>query len=197
MIHDRLFPTNIFIKENFIKNYKDVENAVRRDYNSNVPYWQSTPDLYKRNEYQDFTKSVLNFTAEILDKLKYNYDGFRITDMWSNVLIPGETHKPHTHANNLLSGVYYPYAEKTSGIVFMDPRPQASVIKPTMKEILTDTCDVYEYNSNTNKIIVFPSWLQHFVPINNSKTDRVSIAWNIQITGKVGRSKDFQSAEFV
>ena len=197
MIHDRLFPTNIFIKENFYQNYKDIENAVRKDYNLNTPYWQSKPDLYKRREYEHFTKCVLSFTAEILDKMSYVYDGFRVTDMWSNVLKPGETHKPHTHANNLLSGVYYPYAEKTSGIIFMDPRPQASVIKPNMKEILMDNCDVYEYDSNTNKIIVFPSWLQHFVPINNSKTDRVSIAWNIQITGKVGKSEHFQSAEFV
>ena len=196
MIHDRLFPTSIFIKENFFENYKDIENAVRKDYKPNVPYWQSTPDLYKRSEYYNFTKSVLSFTAEILDKMSYVYEGFRVTDMWSNVLKPGETHKPHTHANNLLSGVYYPYAEETSGIVFMDPRPQASVIKPAMKELLLDTCDVYQYDSNTNKIIVFPSWLQHFVPLNNSKSDRISIAWNIQITGKVGRSEEFQSAEF-
>ena len=196
MIHDRLFPTNIFIKENFFENYKDIENAVRKDYKPNVPYWQSTPDLYKRSEYYNFTKSVLSFTAEILDKMSYVYEGFRVTDMWSNVLKPGETHKPHTHANNLLSGVYYPYAEETSGIVFMDPRPQASVIKPAMKELLLDTCDVYQYDSNTNKIIVFSSWLQHFVPLNNSKSDRISIAWNIQITGKVGRSEEFQSAEF-
>ena len=27
--------------------------------------------------------------------------------MWSNVLKPGETHRPHTHSNNILSGVFY------------------------------------------------------------------------------------------
>ena len=38
--------------------------------------------------------------------------------MWSNVLKPIETHPPHTHSNNFISGVYYVQADndpKTSG----------------------------------------------------------------------------------
>ena len=53
-----------------------------------------------------------------------NIKGFNITDMWSNVLKPGETHSFHTHSNNILSGVFYVDAKQTSGIMFTDPRPK-------------------------------------------------------------------------
>jgi len=196
MIQDRLFPTNIFVEENFFDGYKTLESLVRQDYESNRVNWQSRSDLYKRKPYESFVKSVLDINAKILTSLQYEFDSFTITDMWSNILKPGETHKPHAHANNFLSVVYYPYAEETSGIVFMDPRQQANVIKPRKIKHTIDNSDVFEYNSKTNKIIIFPSWLQHFVPVNHSNKDRVSIAWNIQIKGKVGRSEDYQSAEF-
>ena len=196
MIHDRLFPTNIFIKENFYQNYKDIENAVRKDYDLNTPYWQSKPDLYKRREYEHFTKCVLSFTADILDKMRYVYDGFRVTDMWSNVLKPGETHRPHTHSNNILSGVYYVEAEQTSGIIFTDPRPQAGVIQPDVTKQFVDNASVIKYDSATNRMILFPSWLQHYVPINETKSNRISIAFNIMLKGKVGSSEEYQSAEF-
>jgi hypothetical protein len=45
-------------------------------------------------------------------------------------------------------------------------------------------------------MILFPSWLQHFVPINTSNQDRISIAFNVMLKGTVGSSTDFQSAEF-
>ena len=51
------------------------------------------------------------------------YDRIEITGMWANKLKVGESHPPHTHSNNFLSGVYYLEAgENTSNIQFFDPR---------------------------------------------------------------------------
>ena len=197
MYHDRLFPTSVFLKDDFFDNYKKIEDLVRSDYQENTPYWQSTPDLYRKKPYEDFTKSVLLMNSEVLNSMKWVYEGFKITSMWSNVLKPGETHNVHSHANNFLSGVYYPYAEKShAGITFFDPRAQANVIKPLKVESNIDNSDVYEYESKTNRIIIFPSWLKHFVAVNNSNDSRISISWNIQLTGKINDSNLFQSAEF-
>ena len=53
-----------------------------------------------------------------------------------------------------------------------------------------------KYDSATNRMILFPSWLQHYVPVNETKSNRVSIAFNIMLKGKVGSSEEYQSAEF-
>jgi len=45
-------------------------------------------------------------------------------------------------------------------------------------------------------MILFPSWLQHYVRINEKKSNRISIAYNIMLKGKVGSSEEYQSAEF-
>jgi hypothetical protein len=66
------------------------------------------------------------------------------------------------------------------------------VIEPNCQTVAT----VWQLGSITNRMILFPSWLQHFVPINTSNQDRISIAFNVMLKGTVGSSTDFQSAEF-
>ena len=45
-------------------------------------------------------------------------------------------------------------------------------------------------------MLMFPSWLEHHVPINNSNIERISISWNVMFKGQIGVPEDFQSAEF-
>ena len=74
MIQDGLFPTNIFVEENFFDGYKTLESLVRQDYESNRVNWQSRSDLYKRKPYESFVKSVLDINAKILTSLQYEFD---------------------------------------------------------------------------------------------------------------------------
>jgi len=195
MEHIRLFPTSVFIKRNAFKDANYLKQIVLRE-KTNNPTWQSKADLHTRPEYKDFVHTVIENTKSVLQTMQFDYEGFRINDMWSNILEPGQSHSVHTHANNLLSGVYYPFAEKTSGLVFLDPKKVSSVIKPMRLNNTVDNSDRHLELSETNKMLIFPSWLEHFVPPNDSNNIRISIAWNIQIFGKVGSSKDYQSAEF-
>jgi uncharacterized protein (TIGR02466 family) len=116
--------------------------------------------------------------------------------MWSNILKPGETHRPHTHSNNVLSGVFYVEAENTSAIEFSDPRPANFVLMPKVKKFDKENSNVWFYPSVTNRLLMFPSWLQHYVPINKTNKNRISIAFNLMYKGFVGVSTDYQSAEF-
>ena len=89
--------------------------------------------------------------------MDYKADTIEITSMWGNVLKPGETHQPHTHSNNFLSGVFYIDADNTSGITFQDPRPGANVILPRKKNDHIDNASLLHYKSKTNRIMMFPS----------------------------------------
>jgi|SRR5210317_1349617 uncharacterized protein (TIGR02466 family) len=198
MKHDKLFSTHIFLIDNVIpeKDILDIRKHIISTYNSDTKNWQSIADLHKMIIYDTLTNKILEYSKNVFDKLELKYDSFKITDMWSNVLKPGETHRPHTHSNNMLSGVYYVDAIETSGIIFTDPRPQAGVIQPDVNKQILDNASIVKYDSATNRMILFPSWLQHYVPVNETNKNRISIAFNIMFKGLVGSSTEYQSAEF-
>jgi uncharacterized protein (TIGR02466 family) len=198
MKHDKLFSTHIFLIDNVIpeKDILDIRKHIISTYNSDTKNWQSIADLHKMIIYDTLTDKILEYSKNVFDKLELKYDSFKITDMWSNVLKPGETHRPHTHSNNMLSGVYYVDAVETSGIIFTDPRPQAGVIQPDVNKQILDNASVVKYDSATNRMILFPSWLQHYVPVNETNKNRISVAFNIMFKGLVGSSTEYQSAEF-
>ena len=195
----QVFPTHIFIKDNDIDidkvhTMKDEVNNMYRG--SQKPNWQSGHDLHENEVFKYFLIDISKSAFQIIDQLQYKVDGIQITDMWANVLKPGETHQPHTHSNNFLSGVFYLDAEETSGITFQDPRPAAHVIQPSRIKTDSNNASLLNYQSKTNRIIIFPSWLVHWVPINQSTRDRISISWNIQLKGRVGEHHEFQSGQF-
>ena len=198
MDHQELFPTHLFIKDNYTT--PDRIHTMRRevmDLYKEKPNWQSSPNLDKNEVFKDFNKDISKSSFEILDKLDYKADEIEITDMWANVLKQHETHQPHTHSNNFLSGVFYLDADETTpGITFQDPRPGANVILPRKKFDHMNNANLLNYKAKTNRIIIFTSWLVHWVPTNLSTSNRISVSCNIQIRGQLGEHHEFQSGQF-
>jgi len=194
--HQKVFPTHIFSCEEFYPYHTELLDSIHLGYEHHLPNWQSRPNLHKSNNFKQFAEYVIEANKEIIrDTLRYEFDDIRITDMWANVLKPGEYHAPHTHSNNSWSGVWYADAEDTSGICFADPRVQANVILPSSQPNL-DNATVLQYASKTNRIYLFPSWIYHWVPALKGNKTRTSVSWNIQLVGNVGKSTTFQSAFF-
>ena len=201
MEHQLIFPTNLFLIEDFYKSditamKKYISDLwVKRDYDDR---WQTkSADLHKQKEFKEFAELVISTSKEILDELKYDVEDIVITDMWATVLKSGENHPAHTHSNNFLSGVWYLHSyDQGSSIMFRDPRPAADVILPKIKESIIANASLLSYASKQNRAIFFPSWLPHFVKPNKSTANRISIAWNIQLKGQVGEHHEFQSADF-
>ena len=94
--------------------------------------------------------------------------------------------------------VYYIQSDdnERANIQFYDPRPQSDVLTPDTKEYNKENSHVWYWPSIKNRMLLFPSWLQHYVPTNESDTPRISIAFNIMLKGKVGSSNEYQSANF-
>tara|TARA_B100000925_G_scaffold255304_1_gene208586 strand:- start:749 stop:1354 length:606 start_codon:yes stop_codon:yes gene_type:complete len=198
-IKEQLFPTEVYIADDVLEEeYVDSmkEDILLSQQNKDKDNWQSDPKLHTKKKYKALTDKIIEVSKLVFKDKEYIYDTFQITDMWSNVLKPGEAHRPHTHSNNILSGVYYVESDKAAGIQFYDPRPQAGVINPELKRFTKSNATAWELHSVTNRMILFPSWLQHLVPINRSKNKRISIAFNLMLKGIVGQSTDYQSAEF-
>ena len=149
---------------------------------------QTTDDLSKH--IPKFTKSIYKITEKICEKYEYLYDRLEFTGMWANKLKAGDIHPPHTHSNNIFSGVYY--LEGGSQIQFFDPRPQASVLHPNLKYTNFDNSGMIGFDAEKGTGLIFPSWLQHWVTKTN-KT-RISISWNILLRGDYGQSGTLQNS---
>ena len=200
MDHQKVFSTNIFIKDNYLSPQRlpamwDQINELYAHGKRN-DNWQTGPKLHLEEPFKWFATTVGKTAFDIIDKLNYNVEQIEITGMWGNILQPGETHPPHTHSNNFLSGVFYLESDAETGIIFLDPRPAADVLVPRKKTKTNENSNLLSYISKQNRLIIFPSWLVHWVPINKSKRDRISISFNIQIKGQVGEQHEYQSGQF-
>ena len=103
---------------------------------------------------------------------------------WMHVSAPGEITQSHTHKPAVLSGVYYVDKPENSGdLAFVDvnqfhdynPKPLPGEIDP-----ITSPQVIFKGDEGT--MIIFPSWLPHKVPRNNSDRDRVSVSFNAVLT---------------
>ena len=197
------FPTCLYrIKHEFEEN--ELENMINHiDLNSLSEHngqtvkrtgSQNQDDLQRIPTFSNLTRTITDVSKHILDEQGYMGE-IEITNMWGNILRPQSqrAHPPHTHSNNFLSGVFYlKTSSETSPIQFFDPRPQANVLKPRKKEFNLLNSDMAQFNSETGYGVVFPSWLQHWVP--ETKDERVSIAWNALVRGEYGEPNTLQNA---
>ena len=151
----------------------------------------SDDQLHKDELFSSLVSGILETTTSVLEIQQYQYDKIEITNMWANTLNSGESHPPHTHSNNFLSGVYYLKAGNTAPIQFFDPRPAAHVLQPRNTSNLINS-SMIQFNSVEGVGYVFPSWLSHWVP--PTKEHRVSVSWNILLRGEYGEHGRLQNA---
>jgi|TARA_B100001996_G_C18484166_1_gene524979 uncharacterized protein (TIGR02466 family) len=141
----------------------------------------------------NFTRNIFDIANKILrETFKYEYDNLEITSMWANQLSKGETHPPHTHSNNVLSGVYYLHSKCEAPIQFFDPRPQANVLHPNIKYSNFENSGMISFRNDTGIGLMFPAWLQHWVPPTTD--NRISISWNIILRGDYGQPGTLQNS---
>lgn len=189
----KIFPTTItefnyeICKEEKSIIYDEIKFRSLND----VPPKQTTDKLH--HMIPQFAKHILEVSNNILTEIyRYRYSNIEITSMWANKLLKGETHAPHTHSNNILSGVFY--LKSGSPIQFYDPRPQAHVFHPYPVENNYENAGLFQFESDESWGFIFPSWLQHWVPPSTSD-ERISISWNILLRGEYGEPGSLQNAK--
>ena len=150
--------------------------------------WQTTQDLHERDSFAPLYPFVDAAVQATLKALGIDEPTYEITGCWANVNPPGSAHPPHSHPNNLVSGVYY---VKTTGpddgIVFHDPRPQVHVIRPVSSRPVPDIQASISVEAKPGRLLLFPSWLRHSVHPNRSDVERVSLSFNAMLSDYVTR----------
>ena len=114
---------------------------------------------------------------------------YYITQSWLNVTKPGEWHHEHFHKNSIISGVFYISTEEDDKITFSDPNIKLKeLITFKQKEYNPFNSSSWFFPSMTNDLVLFPSWLDHKVEVNEkATTDRISISFNTFVRGTLGK----------
>jgi uncharacterized protein (TIGR02466 family) len=103
-----------------------------------------------------------------------------LQNYWVHATPPGEVTQHHDHKPGLLSGVYYVDKPENSGdLVFVDVNPYHEY-GPAVLPGTTDPISRPEIAmpAGNGTMLVFPSWLPHKVPRNDSDRRRVSVSFN-------------------
>lgn len=145
--------------------------------------WQTDPDMQRRPEFAELTGLMSKAIKAALDFLQVDYTDFAITGCWANFNPTGGLNSAHTHPNNFLSGVYYVQIPTgADSIEFTDPRPAAVACMPPAKQLNRFNGNRMSVQVKPGRIVLFPSWLSHNVPVNRTEQERVSIAFNAMFT---------------
>lgn len=113
-------------------------------------------------------KLELNTTAKTLN----------MNTCWANIMPSGAFHTSHNHPQSLISGTYYvQMPPKASALKFEDPRYPLFMSRSPLKSNAKNQLH-HSLLADPGDLILFESWLRHEVPLNSTKTPRVSVSFN-------------------
>jgi uncharacterized protein (TIGR02466 family) len=174
--------TPIFIKKikhSKILNHMLIEHSYNLKKNSfsvkksNEGGWQS--DLQDTNKIP--INILLKQIQESCKKINKNIKDVLVNQLWININSKNDWNSVHQHSQYHISGTYYVKTNKNCGeICFRDPRPGA---------LTNNVYKIYEqypiqfFNPEDGMLILFPSFLDHYVKPNKSEEDRISISFDI------------------
>ena len=178
--------------EEMNRNLQAIILAEEAEYSSlghsNIGGWHSRPDFLNKSEPAVCSfKTWLTWALRRMINVTAGANAFKGTislSAWATVCRAGAYHAPHSHPDSAWSGVYYvdpgtcSADRPLSGVLeFLDPR--AGV------EAVTAPGDPYgepfRIQPQAGLLVVFPSWLYHWVHPYTGERPRIAISFNATV----------------
>ena len=185
----QLFPIPVLICPYSVDYTKELEWICKQEYKKNNDYRQSEDtfilDKPEMSRVKQFIEVKLN---EYVINIMGSDSELVITQSWLNKSGKGESHHEHRHPNSMISGVWYPQIhEKLPPIQFTNvhQRDVEFSIKNNNK-FNSQNC---LFPMKRGELILFPSNLNHSVPVNKSDEERISLSFNTWCKGSIGKKE--------
>ena len=157
----------------------DVGNVTHFNRQSEDTFVLDKPELANIRAFIEAKLS--KFVTEIMAST----DKLVITQSWLNKNKKGESHHEHVHPNSMVSGVWYPQIHESLPPIQFRSRNQRDVALSTDK-YNTFNSATFMLPMKCGELILFPSNLQHSVPINLTDQERISLSFNSWPKGNMG-----------
>jgi uncharacterized protein (TIGR02466 family) len=194
-----IFPTPVYsniLKNNFSKKEKNFLNKeikivkeltlslgkAKLGIPKNV-YILNSKEL--KNLKNNLLLEIKNYFKEIVDTS--NRVEPYINQSWLNFTVKGAKHYSHYHENSYLSGVLYLETDETDKIIFAKSNYSQIDIEPKNYNLFNS--ESWQLPVIKNKVLLFPSRLLHSVETKIGDKDRISLAFNVFLKGKIGEEK--------
>ncbi len=159
------FKEHLEIKENLLSLIENAEYKSPNHIESETNI--SKADWFKAN---DMTRSWVEFAAprlfghinKMYDEL--GFDLLKITEIWFQQYLQGSEHGWHTHSGNWTNVYYLEFPEGSPKTLLIDPFDKKTQIEVDVKE---------------GDLLVFPAFVMHKAPINNSGHRKTILSYNI------------------
>lgn len=135
-------------------------------------------------------KPIINLCKTIIKTSTSYAKEFNITEnlflenIWININKTKDFNVEHAHPFSLISGTFYVKTNKNSGnIVFNNPNMfiESYVKEKYIQKYNEVNSNVWKYQPIDNLLLLFPSWIKHYVEPNQSQEDRISISFNVNV----------------
>ena len=142
-------------------------------------------DLQKEKIFKPLINRIKESTLDISKNVfkinkPYTVD---VVSLWLNIQAQNTDHTSHIHQNTFLSGVFFLENTKLP-LNFL--RPQPIPILPIVDEYNDFNSNRLYHYGFKDSIVLFPSYLYHFVSVNDEKKNRLTMAFDIILRGQYG-----------
>jgi uncharacterized protein (TIGR02466 family) len=169
-------------KQSYRKGNENIETRQVLNRQSNDTFILDKPEMSRVRQFIDIKlkEYVVNIMGSDNEMI--------ITQSWLNKNGKAESHHEHKHPNSMISGVWYPQIhEKLPPIQFRDS--QQRDVSLSIKKYNNFNSTTFMLPMKKGELILFPSNLQHSVPVNSSDEERISLSFNTWAKGNLGNEK--------
>ncbi len=175
------------LNQEIIKDAYNLREASQGTVKSNKNGWHSNTDFFSRPEksFKEIGERIIEGVNTVTKTVAptFKIEDYEIySNAWININPKGGFNVPHDHPNFWWSGTYYVRIpenppDKSGCLEFLDPRTNINAMS------LPKTANFksrHQIMPKPGDLIVFPSYLRHWVYPNEQDEDRISIAFNIK-----------------
>jgi uncharacterized protein (TIGR02466 family) len=188
-----LFPT-VLLRFNLGRSFlpeeiSTIKNLEFRDNKGNLTSKNaSVLNLPELENLKNFFQNSINTYVKNINKPESLE--IYITQSWVNMTTEKQNHHRHDHPNSFLSGVFYVNVDPAVDKIVFHRKELVFplVVEPQQFDVLNS--DSWSINVNNGDLLLFPSTLEHEVPVKKECNKRISISFNTFIKGAIGTDQN-------
>lgn len=165
---------------------KEIENIVKKDKGreiSNVGGYQTNDIDYKNSTQLLFLSELIKVhTGRYRENVGLDHN-FKMDNMWININKYKDFNKSHLHPRSSISGVFYVKCPKDCGNIVLENSASDFLSydwNPNVKTFTSYTSSTWYIACENNLLLLFPSYLKHYVQPSLAQEERISISFNLK-----------------
>lgn len=161
----------------------------RNEYRTGYTSFFSRNRINLESDFAEISQQILRHGEFFTRSLGFSGERQKLalTTMFGTINVKGCYHEMHRHRRSLISGSYYVAADKSSSrISFLDPKAGYRMHEPGMEGQSIFSNLEFSLQPQPGMIVMFPSYLEHWVEMQHSDTPRVGITFNLDFEDQNG-----------